>query len=211
MGNILDRKVLQLNAAWLPIGTTTVKSALEDMNSSRHPKSAIKIEFPVDIHGLPDYAAGPTEVIPLRWAEWITLSPRVYDEDYIRTVHLDIRIPTVVIVGSKYNKLPVKTYRPTKLNIYNRYQGICAYTGRKLSYRELTLDHITPRSKGGGNTWSNLVPCDGETNRKKADKTLEESGLKLKYKPSEPAPVTAQMLIKDTNPDWSLFLSHTKQ
>lgn len=208
--NILDKKVLQLNAAWLPIGTTTVKSALEDMNSSKHPKLAIKIEFPVDSKGIPDYSAGPTEVIPLKWAEWITLSPRSYDDDYIRTVNLDIRIPTVVIVGSKYNKLPVKTYRPTKLNIYNRYQGICAYTGRKLSYREVTLDHVLPKSRKGQNTWENLAICDGEVNRKKSDKTPEEAGLKLQYKLSEPAPVTAQMLIKDTNPDWAIFLVHTK-
>ncbi len=206
MSGILDRKVLLLNSAWLPIGVVTVKKALEDMNSSRHPKKAIKIEFLKD--GGKFNFSSPTEVLPLAWDEWVTLAPREFDEDSIRTVSLDLRIPTVVIVGSKYNKLPVKTYRATKLNIFNHYDGICAYTGKKLSYKSMTLDHIIPRSKKGGNTWSNLVPCDGEINRIKADRTPEEAGLKLKYKLSEPAPVTAQMLIKATNPDWAIFLTN---
>ena len=210
MSNILDRKVLLLNAAWLPIGTTTVKSAFEDMNSSKHPKKALRIEYVKNDKGEFDFSA-PTDISPLTWAEWEKLSPREFDEDSINTVKLELRVPTVVIVGSKYNKLPVKTFRPTKRNIFNHYQGKCAYTGRDLSYGEVTLDHVIPRSRNGGNTWANLVPCDGATNRLKADKTPDEAGLKLKYKISEPSPVTAQVLIRAINPDWAIFLAHTKQ
>jgi 5-methylcytosine-specific restriction endonuclease McrA len=179
------------------------------MNSSKHPKKAIKIEYLKNADGTFDFSA-PTEVLPLAWEEWVTLSPREFDEDSIRTVSMEIRVPTVLIVGSKYNKLPVKTYRPTKLNIYKHYNGVCGYTGKKLSYSNTTLDHVIPRSRKGGNTWGNLVLCDGEINRLKADRTPEEAGLKLKYKLSEPPPVTAQVLIKATNPDWSIFLLNSK-
>jgi len=205
MGNILDKKVLLLNAAWLPIGTATVKSVFEDMNSSRHPKKALKIEYAKNAKGEFDFSA-PTEVLPLAWAEWETLSPREFDEDSIHTVKLELRVPTVVIVGSKYNKLPVKTFRPTKRNIYNHYQGKCIWTGEVIPYGSVTLEHMQPRSRGGDNSWKNLALASPEANREKADRTPEEFGVKPKYKLSEPSPVTAQMLIKATNPDWAIFL-----
>jgi len=210
MSNILDRKVLLLNAAWRAIGTITVKKAMEDLNSSKHPKLALKIEYPVNNKGIPDYTT-PTECIPLKWDEWATLSPRPYDEDCIHTINLLIRIPTVVIVGSKYNKMPLKTFRCTKKNVFEHYGGICAYTGKQLTYRNMTLDHIQPRSRNGNNSWSNIVPCDGEVNRFKADKTPEEAGLKLRYKPSEPKPVPAEVLIRSVvDPDWLHFLKFDK-
>ena len=210
MANILNKPVLLINADWRAIGTIPVKKAMEDMNSSKHPKLAIKLEYVVDDKGNPDYES-PTEIIPLAWREWITLSPRSYDEDSIHTVNMEIRIPTVVIVGSKYRKMPVKTFRATKKNIFDHYKGICAYSGKQLSYKSMTLDHIQPRSRKGGNTWSNLVPCDGEINRLKADKTPEEAGLKLKYQPSEPKPVPAEILIKSViEKDWLHFLKFDK-
>lgn len=206
MSNILNKPVLVLNKAWIPIGTCTVKSAFEDMNSSKHPKKALKIEYLKDSKGNYDFS-NPTEVLPLSWAEWSTLAPRDFDEDSIRSVKNEFRIPTVLIVGSNYNQMPVKTFRATKKNIFDHYKGICAYTGKQLTYKNMTLDHIQPRSRKGGNTWSNLVPCDGETNRLKADKTPEEAGLKLRYKPSEPKPVPAHILIKSViSPDWNMFL-----
>lgn len=206
MSNILNKAVLVLNKAWIPIGTCTVKKAFEDMNSSKHPKKALKIEYLSDSKGNYDFS-NPTEVLPLGWAEWSTLAPREFDEDSIRSVKCEFRIPTVLIVGSNYNQMPVKTFRPTKKNIFDHYKGICAYTGKQLTYKNMTLDHIQPRSRNGGNTWSNLVPCDGEVNRLKDDKTPEEAGLKLRYKPSEPKPVPAHILIKSViSPDWNMFL-----
>lgn len=206
MRNILNNHVLVLNKSWIPIGTCSVKKALEDMNSSKQPKKALKIEYLKDEKGNFDFS-NPTEVLPLNWAEWITITPREFDEGSIRTVKIDIRIPTVVIVGSNYNQLPVKTFRPTKKNIYDHYNGVCAYSGKKLTYKNMTLDHIQPRSRNGGNTWGNLVPCDADINRIKADRTPEEAGLKLRYKPTEPKPVPAHVLIRQViSPDWNMFL-----
>jgi len=176
------------------------------MSSSKSPKLALKCEYLVDAKGNPDYST-PTEVIPLKWAEWITLSPRPYDEDCIHTVNLQIRIPTVAIVGSKYNKMPVKTFSCTKKNVFEHYNGVCAYSGKKLTYKSMTLDHVLPKSRKGGSGWDNLVPCDGEINRLKADKTPAEAGLKLKYKLSEPKPMPAELLIRSVvHPDWLHFL-----
>jgi len=82
MSKALNIHVLVLNKSWKPIGHTTVKDALEDMNSSKYPKKALKIEYMKDDQGNFDFSA-PTEVIPLSWKEWATLSPREFDEDSI--------------------------------------------------------------------------------------------------------------------------------
>ena len=61
----------------------------------------------------------------------------------------------------------------------------CAYCGKHGD----TVDHIIPRSKGGKNTWDNLITCCGACNRRKADRTPIEAGMKLLY---EPEPVVSK-------------------
>jgi hypothetical protein len=213
MYNILNNKVLILNSAWLPIGTLTVKKTLEDMNSSRHPKKAIKIEYLVKKNGEPDYA-NPTEIIPLAWNEWVTLSPRGFDDCSINTISMEIRVPTVAIVGSNYNKLPIKTFRPTKKNLYDKYNGTDFWTGEKLPYNDTTIDHIHPKSKGGQSGWDNLAITSAKINRLKSDMDAKDFTIKYGYQPQyklkNPQPVTAHVLIKTLSPDWGIFLDKIK-
>lgn len=67
----------------------------------------------------------------------------------------------------------------TKRAILTRDRFQCAYCGEKGD----TVDHIYPQSKGGGNTWENLVTACQPCNNRKADKTLEEAGMELLFKP----------------------------
>jgi 5-methylcytosine-specific restriction endonuclease McrA len=60
----------------------------------------------------------------------------------------------------------------------------CAYCGR--ADLPLTLDHVIPRSKGGDDSWENLVAACLPCNNRKGDRTPEESHLKLKVKPYAP-------------------------
>lgn len=62
----------------------------------------------------------------------------------------------------------------------------CQYCGWKASagQRErLTLDHVVPRAKGGGNSWTNLVACCVKCNNRKGDRSLADSGMTLLHKP----------------------------
>lgn len=205
MENSIYKHVLVLNKSWMPIATCSVKKALEDMNSSKYPKKALKIEYLKD-KGKPNFS-NPTEIIPLAWKEWSTLSPREHDQDSIRTVSLELRIPTVIIVGSNYNQMPIKTFRPNKRNLYEQYGGRCIWTGDVIPYKKATVEHIHPKSKGGDNSWKNLAIASAEKNREKADKTLEEYGVTPKYKLIDPKPVPAHVLIKSIlHPDWNIFL-----
>jgi len=63
----------------------------------------------------------------------------------------------------------------------DRYQ--CGYCGSK---NNLTIDHIIPKSKGGLNTWDNLVTSCFRCNSIKDNKTPSEAGMRLRIKPYTP-------------------------
>lgn len=46
-----------------------------------------------------------------------------------------------------------------RLSIYARYNGHCAYCGQHLKQKNMTVDHLVPQSRGGGNNIENLMPC----------------------------------------------------
>lgn len=90
-------------------------------------------------------------------------------------------IRLVNYVKVSYSKLMIKA--PTRQAIYARDDNRCQYCG---SIKNLTLDHIVPKSKGGKNTWDNLVVACHSCNAKKGDKMLEQSGMRLFKRPSKP-------------------------
>jgi hypothetical protein len=80
----------------------------------------------------------------------------------------------------KFRLRPVKIKRE---RIYKRDGWKCVYCESK---KNLTIDHVIPKCKGGKNTWNNLVTCCNSCNSKKNDKSLEEVGMKLLVTPLEP-------------------------
>jgi 5-methylcytosine-specific restriction endonuclease McrA len=120
-----------------------------------------------------------------------------------------IRVPTVII-ATNFNKMPIKTFKgkPSKDGIWNRDQGICQYTGKKLTKDQSTIDHVIPRSKGGLDTWTNMVVCDKTLNSKKGNKLNSEMGLKLRKDPIEPNPMPVSALIREAkHHTWKHFLT----
>ena len=83
----------------------------------------------------------------------------------------------------KYIKHRSRTLRPNRNRIYKRDGYECVYCGSK---KELTLDHVLPKSRGGSNEWTNLVTSCMKCNRKKADKTPDEAKMSMKSKPFIP-------------------------
>jgi 5-methylcytosine-specific restriction endonuclease McrA len=93
-------------------------------------------------------------------------------EKIIRLVEY-IRIPYQKLIDDK----------PTRNLIYKRDQYSCGYCGSKQS---LTIDHIIPRSRGGEDTWENLVTSCSRCNTKKGNKTPKEADMKLLFQPKVP-------------------------
>jgi len=89
-----------------------------------------------------------------------------------------------VIRLNYYISRPFKKVILSRKNILRRDGFKCAYCGR--SDLPLTIDHIIPKSRGGEDTWLNLISACLPCNNKKGDRTPEEANLKLKVTPYQP-------------------------
>lgn len=82
-----------------------------------------------------------------------------------------------------YIRYQTRGLRPNRNRIYRRDGHECVYCGSK---KELTIDHVLPKSKGGQNNWENLVTSCFKCNLKKADRTPEEARMTMRKKPFAP-------------------------
>jgi len=87
-------------------------------------------------------------------------------------------VPKTVVL-KKYVRLPDKLYRPTRRNIFLRDNYTCGYCLKQLNSEELSVDHILPKSRGGKESWANLVTACKECNGAKGDRTPEEARMLL--------------------------------
>lgn len=82
-----------------------------------------------------------------------------------------------------YIRYHIKTLKVNRSRIFKRDNHQCVYCGSK---KDLTLDHVIPKSRGGKNDWFNLVASCSKCNLKKADRTPEEAKMKMMQKPYAP-------------------------
>ena len=201
--NILGKVLtLCLNSAWQPIGYKNVQDSICDLYGDNY--QALNLTYDQSADGTWDLNTILT-MDPVGWNEWTNLPIRDFDF-YIRAATQKIRIPTI-IVATNFSKMPKNKPKLTKNNIKLRDRGICQYTGKKLKSNQGNVDHVIPISKGGANTWHNMVYCSKEINQKKGDKLPEEIGLSLIKSPKEPIPKPASETIKKPmHRDWMYFL-----
>ena len=193
MSDILNKTiVLVLNRNWQAINIRTPADAFCQMATNA--ATALDIE-------------GQSHIRPVTWAEWITLPIR--DGDHaVRTAHSVIRVPTV-IVAVNYARVPKKRPKLCARTIRERDGNRCQYTGVLLRPDEGNLDHVVPRSRGGADTWENLVWSAKEVNQRKADRLPHEAGLKLLSVPRAPKELPVSAMIRNAHgvAEWKLFLN----
>ncbi len=103
----------------------------------------------------------------------------------VRSVRHDMHVPSVLRLRQRVRRCEPQV-RFSRANIYSRDGYRCQYCGCRLPARELTYDHVHPRSRGGKTVWSNIVTCCSPCNRRKADKSLRESGMNVLSTPRRP-------------------------
>ncbi len=101
----------------------------------------------------------------------------------LRSVSHSFPMPAVIRL-TRYVNVPYKGVALTRQNIFKRDQFEWQYCGSK---KDLTLDHVIPRSKGGKSSWDNLVTACKRCNTHKGDDTPEQAGFKLKTRPFKPS------------------------
>ena len=122
----------------------------------------------------------------------------------IRSVSIALPVPTVVRVSS-FVPVPYKKIILSRKNILRRDGHRCQYCGR--GDVPLTLDHVHPKSKGGEDSWENLVAACVKCNNKKGDSTPEEAGLQLMRPPMKPNHVTfIRHFVGNMDDRWKPYL-----
>jgi len=167
MSDVLNCPVLVLNRGWSPIHIKTVKDAICDVVAE-----CAKIIDHKDIS------------FQYEWSEWSELVADEGDK-VVHTSRLAIRVPEIIVL-TEYKGIPNIEIRLTRRNLLLRDKFRCQYCGDKISSSTMTLDHITPRSRGGKNSWENLTASCFPCNIRKRDRTPKEAGMVLHSKPEKP-------------------------
>lgn len=121
------------------------------------------------------------------------------EEDIVTSIGNFVR--PLVIRLLNYIKFRPKTIKVNRRRIFKRDDYTCQYCGSK---KNLTIDHVVPRSRGGKNTWKNMVTCCFRCNSNKGNLTPEEAGMKLKVKPYEPT-IFSHIVHDEIEKIWSDF------
>lgn len=185
-----DIKVLKLNRNYFPLGVETWENVCAGVFAG----SFIPVRIIMDGDEIKEFDSfkdrdhaknrkyNKTNKTIERWKK---LKP-VADENFIMTPSGPFLVPKVVVCD-RYERIPTRKAKfPSKRNIWERDNYTCGYTGKKLNSKQLSIDHIIPKSRGGKDTWENLITCDRKLNSEKSNRTPEEHGLTFKFKPYRP-------------------------
>lgn len=161
-----NSSVLVLNKSWMAVNLSSVRRAI-----------SLVYRDLAKVVSTDDYATYSFE-------DWLKV-PGNGKHSYIRTINFEFRVPEVIVL-TLYGGVPRKDIVLTRKAIFERDNNTCQYCGRKTRKERLTIDHVIPKSRGGGEEWNNLVLACLECNARKRNKVPEEAGMKLLRKPKKP-------------------------
>lgn len=116
------------------------------------------------------------------------------------------RVPLVIRLRSYVSVPRAASKRISRRAVFARDNHRCQYCG---SERHLTVDHIVPRSRGGGDSWENVVTSCAPCNLKKGDRPLHTLDMRLARKPRPPEPFSfVFMYVDEIHDSWRPYLSY---
>lgn len=157
-------------------------------------------------------AALDCDFIPYNFKDWVVYSqtPKVLDDGYcfVNTIKYKIAIPDIVVLKT-YDRLPRHEVKYTRQTLFQRDNFICQYCGKRFKEQELTVDHVHPKSLGGGSNWGNTVTSCKACNNLKGNQTLDQAKMRLLSKPKEPLWVNSLSKLRKQpkiRSNWNKFL-----
>jgi 5-methylcytosine-specific restriction endonuclease McrA len=128
-------------------------------------------------------------------------------EDWIRGVNFRIQVPRIIRLLS-YDRIPRNTVKFNRRNIFLRDENCCQYCQKHFPRQQLSLDHIQPRSRGGLDSWENIVCACRKCNVRKGGCTPQEAGMTLMRPPVRPtrSPLISRQLSNKKYAVWHMFL-----
>ena len=188
MTDVLSRPVLVLNRVFSPVQLTTAKRAFVLLYGGA--------ANALDDH-CEEYDFDLWRMLPVRDGD-----------DAVPVIGGALRVPRVVHLH-RYDRTPRVTVRLTRRNLMFRDQHQCQYCGKQPPVRDLNIDHVQPRSRGGPDSWENLVTACRVCNLRKGWKTPTEANMHLRRTPFRPKwSMTAQILLGSPTKyaEWEPFL-----
>jgi 5-methylcytosine-specific restriction endonuclease McrA len=191
MNSVLNQPVLVLNRLWQAVSVCSAKRAL----------SLLYLGHAEVVNN----AGG--QYATLDFSEWSDFSRHSIDEECFHSINFKIRIPQIIVL-ILFDKMPRKEVKLTRNNIFERDNYTCQYCGQPFDRKDLNIDHVVPRDKGGRTTWENVatscVPC----NTRKSNHLTHQIGMHLLRKPKKPKLRTFINIQISTLPhdSWKHFL-----
>lgn len=207
MEAVMNLSVLTLNKTYSPVGIVSLKKAFKKLVAGRARVVHVTKDGYYEDHDISS------------WADLSILKKMIGDEmtgfeDWINSSSEDAIEAPRIIRYLDYNKIYTTRVRFSRKSIFLRDQYVCQYCGKTKDIKQLQLEHVIPKSKGGKTTWINTVCACNECNDKKRDRTPQEAGMELIRKPFIPRflPTNKTKVFKwDKNKygSWENFVSTT--
>ncbi|MCP5025844.1 MAG: HNH endonuclease [Actinomycetia bacterium] len=151
----------------------------------------------------------PLRVIPMRRALTLMVGGRAEliardGERVVRTAGGNILEAPAVLRLSRMVHIPWRSVPLTRQTLRARDKGRCQVTG--CDRKGDSVDHIKPKSRGGGHEWTNVALMCRQHNSRKSDRLLSELNWTLKAEPHAP---TGMMVLVDQagrRTEWEPFL-----
>jgi 5-methylcytosine-specific restriction endonuclease McrA len=170
MSSFLNQHVLVLNRLWQAVNVCTTRRALT-------------LLFEGHAHVVLSDDEGVFQTFSFN--QWCDFSEQEPHTETIATVSFKIRVPRVILLVM-FDRLPKKEVKFTRHNIFERDRNTCQYCGKEYERKDLNLDHVVPRDRGGPTSWENIVCSCVRCNTQKANRTPQEAGMHLVRKPKRP-------------------------
>ena len=123
--------------------------------------------------------------------------------EVLHSVRTGVGVPAVVRL-TRFVRVPYRATVPlTRKAVFARDGGRCVYCGAPAT----SLDHVVPRSRGGGHTWDNVVSACARCNHVKADRAVSDLGWRMRRPPTAPTGAAWRVVgSRRVDPQWRPFL-----
>ena len=115
--------------------------------------------------------------------------------------YLEIPAPSVVKLRY-FVRIPFRAHAAlTRRAVFARDHWTCQYCGSAAE----NVDHVIPKSGGGGHVWENVVAACRRCNQRKENRLPHEVGLKLARRPFVPSD-GFRLSLGRLEPEWERYL-----
>jgi 5-methylcytosine-specific restriction endonuclease McrA len=152
----------------------------------------------------------PINVCTVRRATVLVLKERAeileHSDWSLHAENMTMPVPMVIRLVT-YVRIPRDAHsrKITRRAIFARDRWTCQYCGSARG--NLTIDHVIPRSKGGGSSWDNIVTCCAPCNRRKGDRLPKQANMHPRRQPKAPhATIFVHVAVPTVPKIWQQYL-----